>query len=66
MEVLLLFPPGLAIQLGENSALKAALETPVRKKEEDFKLYQETMGQVKGIFLQAICQRKREGGEAGS
>lgn len=65
-EVLLLFPPRLTIQLDENSALKAALETPVRKKEGDFKLYRETMGQVKGIFLQAIWQRKGEKGEAGS
>ncbi|KAM6412754.1 coiled-coil domain-containing protein 13 isoform 2-T3 [Pluvialis apricaria] len=50
----------LVIQLDENEALKAALETTVRKKEEDFKLYQDTMDQVKDIFLQAIRQRKQE------
>ncbi|XP_051468298.1 coiled-coil domain-containing protein 13 isoform X3 [Apus apus] len=50
----------LAIQLDENEALKAALETTVRKKEEDFKLYQDTMDQVKDIFLQAIRQQKQE------
>lgn len=48
------------IQLDENEALKAALETTVRKKEEDFKLYQDTMDQVKEIFLQAIQQQKEE------
>ncbi|KAM6086992.1 coiled-coil domain-containing protein 13 isoform 2-T4 [Chlamydotis macqueenii] len=50
----------LVIQLDENEALKAALETTVRNKEEDFKLYQETMDQVKDIFLQAIRQQKQE------
>uniref|UniRef100_A0A8C3BHF7 Coiled-coil domain-containing protein 13 n=1 Tax=Cairina moschata TaxID=8855 RepID=A0A8C3BHF7_CAIMO len=50
----------LMIQLDENEALKAALETTVRKKEEDFKLYQDTMDQVKDIFLQAIRQQKQE------
>lgn len=46
------------MQLNENKSLKAALETALRKKEEDFKLYQDTMGQVKDIFLQAIQQQK--------
>ncbi|XP_059674861.1 coiled-coil domain-containing protein 13 [Gavia stellata] len=50
----------LVIQLDENKALKAALETTVRKKEEDFKLYQDTMGQVKDIFFQTIRQQKQE------
>ncbi|XP_065600877.1 coiled-coil domain-containing protein 13 isoform X1 [Cyrtonyx montezumae] len=50
----------LVIQLEENEALKAALQTTVRKKEEDFKLYQDTMDQVKDIFLQAIRQQKQE------
>ncbi|XP_064301230.1 coiled-coil domain-containing protein 13 isoform X2 [Phalacrocorax carbo] len=50
----------LVIQLDENEALKAALETTVRKKEEDFKLYQDTMDQVKDIFLQAIWQQKQK------
>lgn len=60
MKVFLLFPHRLVIQLDENEALKAALETTVRKKEEDFKLYQDTMDQVKDIFLQAIQQQKQE------
>ncbi|XP_037242801.1 coiled-coil domain-containing protein 13 [Falco rusticolus] len=50
----------LVIQQDENEALKAALETTVRKKEEDFKLYQDTVDQVKDIFLQAIQQQKQE------
>ncbi|XP_005150063.3 coiled-coil domain-containing protein 13 [Melopsittacus undulatus] len=48
----------LVMQLNENKSLKAALETALRKKEEDFKLYQDTMSQVKDIFLQAIQQQK--------
>ncbi|XP_048693367.1 coiled-coil domain-containing protein 13 isoform X2 [Caretta caretta] len=50
----------LVIQLDENEALKTALESTVNMKEEDFKLYQETMGQVKEIFLQALRQQKQE------
>ncbi|XP_027753416.1 coiled-coil domain-containing protein 13 [Empidonax traillii] len=50
----------LVIQLDENKALQAALESTVRKKEEDLKLYQDTMEQVKDIFLQAIQQQKQE------
>ncbi|XP_027551266.1 coiled-coil domain-containing protein 13 [Neopelma chrysocephalum] len=50
----------LVIQLDENKALQAALESTVRKKEEDFKLYQDTMEHVKKIFLQAIEQQKQE------
>lgn len=48
-------------QLDENEALKATLEATVRNREEDFKLYQDTMDQVKDIFLQAIRQQKQEG-----
>ncbi|XP_061852991.1 coiled-coil domain-containing protein 13 isoform X3 [Colius striatus] len=50
----------LVIQLDEIEALKAALETTSRKKEEDFKLYRDTMDQVKDIFLQAIQEQKQE------
>ncbi|XP_025927968.1 coiled-coil domain-containing protein 13 isoform X1 [Apteryx rowi] len=50
----------LVMQLDENEALKAALETAVRMKEEDFKLYQDTMDQVKEIFLRALRQQKQE------
>ncbi|KAM6315114.1 coiled-coil domain-containing protein 13 [Aegotheles albertisi] len=42
----------LVIQLEENEALKATLETAVRKKEEELQLSQDTMGQVKDIFWQ--------------
>lgn len=48
------------MQLDENEALKAALEAAVRKREEDIKLYQDTMDQVKDIFFQAIRQQKQE------
>ncbi|XP_064906328.1 coiled-coil domain-containing protein 13 [Columba livia] len=51
----------LVTQLDENEALKATLEATVRNREEDFKLYQDTMDQVKDIFLQAIRQQKQEG-----
>ncbi|XP_059585221.1 coiled-coil domain-containing protein 13 isoform X2 [Alligator mississippiensis] len=50
----------LLIQVDENEALKRALESTARMKEEDFKLYQETMSQVKEIFLQALRQQKQE------
>ncbi|KAM9250205.1 coiled-coil domain-containing protein 13-like [Cariama cristata] len=50
----------LVIQVDENEAPKAALESTVRKKEEDFKLYLDTMDQVKDVFLQAIRQQKQE------
>ncbi|KAM9232720.1 coiled-coil domain-containing protein 13-like [Leptosomus discolor] len=50
----------LVIQLAENEALKDALEAAGRKKEEDFKLFQDTMDQVKDIFLQAIRQQKQQ------
>ncbi|KAM8811201.1 coiled-coil domain-containing protein 13 [Eudromia elegans] len=49
----------LVLQSNENKALKAALETAMRMKEEDFKLYQETMDQAKEIFLQALWQQKQ-------
>ncbi|XP_010083727.1 PREDICTED: coiled-coil domain-containing protein 13 [Pterocles gutturalis] len=50
----------LLSQLEENEALKAALQTPGRKKGEDFKLFQDTMDQVKDIFLQTFRQQKQE------
>ncbi|KAL8164807.1 UNVERIFIED_CONTAM: hypothetical protein K2H54_007397 [Gekko kuhli] len=52
----------LAVQMDENAGLKAALENLVKVKEEDFRAYQETMGQVKEIFLQALRQQKQERG----
>nr|XP_056713775.1 coiled-coil domain-containing protein 13 [Euleptes europaea] len=50
----------LAVQLDENASLKTALENLVKIKEEDFRAYQETMGQIKEIFLQALRQQKQE------
>ncbi|XP_010973053.1 coiled-coil domain-containing protein 13 [Camelus dromedarius] len=50
----------LAIQVEENEMLKAALASALRGKEEDFRMYHETLGQVKGIFLQALRQQKAD------
>ncbi|XP_006181395.1 coiled-coil domain-containing protein 13 isoform X1 [Camelus ferus] len=50
----------LAIQVEENEMLKAALGSALRGKEEDFRMYHETLGQVKGIFLQALRQQKAD------
>ncbi|XP_063159401.1 coiled-coil domain-containing protein 13 [Candoia aspera] len=50
----------LAIQVDENNALKNALQDTVRIKEEDFRVYQDTVGQVKEIFLHALKQQKQE------
>ncbi|XP_078085774.1 coiled-coil domain-containing protein 13 [Mustelus asterias] len=49
----------LAIQMDENEALKTALQSTLKAKEEDLKLYHDTMGQVKQVFLQAL-RRHRE------
>lgn len=50
----------LAIQVEENELLKAALSSALRGKEEDFRMYHETLGQVKGVFLQALRQQKAD------
>ncbi|XP_048650866.1 coiled-coil domain-containing protein 13 isoform X4 [Marmota marmota marmota] len=50
----------LAIQVEENEVLKAALGNALRGKEEDFRLYHETLSQVKGVFLQALRQQKAD------
>uniref|UniRef100_A0A670JMZ5 Coiled-coil domain containing 13 n=1 Tax=Podarcis muralis TaxID=64176 RepID=A0A670JMZ5_PODMU len=50
----------LAIQMDENESLKMALQDSAKTKEEDFRLYQETVGQVKDIFLQALRQQKQD------
>ncbi|KAJ8268095.1 hypothetical protein COCON_G00132670 [Conger conger] len=54
----------LAIQLDENEALKAALQSTLRAKEEDLRLYSDMMSQVKHVFLQALRQHKQEAGTA--
>ncbi|XP_054450468.1 coiled-coil domain-containing protein 13 [Pteronotus mesoamericanus] len=48
----------LAIQVEENEALRSALGSALRGKEEDFRMYHETLAQVKGVFLQALRQQK--------
>lgn len=50
----------LAIQVDENKGLKSALQNVMKIKEEDFRVYQETMGQVKEIFLQSLRQQKQD------
>lgn len=52
--------PRLAIQVEENEMLKAALGSALRGKEEDFRMYHKTLGQVKGVFLQALRQQKAD------
>lgn len=46
----------LAIQTDENDALKEALNSTLRAKEEDLKYYQEMIEQTKKIFLQGLRQ----------
>nr|XP_044993018.1 coiled-coil domain-containing protein 13 isoform X2 [Jaculus jaculus] len=48
----------LAIQVEENEMLRAALGSALQGKEEDFRMYHETLSQVKGVFLQALRQQK--------
>ncbi|OWK02414.1 CCDC13 [Cervus elaphus hippelaphus] len=50
----------LAIQVEENEMLKAALGNALQGKEEDFRMYHETLDQVKGVFLQALRQQKSD------
>lgn len=50
----------LAIQKEENEMLKAALGSALQGKEEDFRMYHETLDQVKGVFLQALRQQKTD------
>ncbi|XP_035286697.1 coiled-coil domain-containing protein 13 isoform X2 [Anguilla anguilla] len=52
----------LAIQLDENEALKAALQSTLKAKEEDLRLYSDMMSQVKHVFLQALRQHKHDAG----
>uniref|UniRef100_A0A8C5SKD3 Uncharacterized protein n=1 Tax=Laticauda laticaudata TaxID=8630 RepID=A0A8C5SKD3_LATLA len=50
----------LAIQIDEIEGLKNALQESIRTKEEDFQVYQDTVGQVKEIFLHALKQHTQE------
>ncbi|XP_054751621.2 coiled-coil domain-containing protein 13-like [Lytechinus pictus] len=46
----------LAIQVDENDALKIALQSTLKAKEEDLKLYHQMMDQTKKVFLQGLRQ----------
>ncbi|XP_044281109.1 coiled-coil domain-containing protein 13 isoform X2 [Varanus komodoensis] len=50
----------LEIQMEENEGLKNALQEAMKSKEEDFRAYQETVDQVKQIFLKALRQQKQD------
>ncbi|XP_031989975.1 coiled-coil domain-containing protein 13 isoform X4 [Corvus moneduloides] len=50
----------LGLQLDENKALKATLENTLKKREEDFQLYQDTMKKVKNRFSRLVQQQKQE------
>ncbi|XP_068091234.1 coiled-coil domain-containing protein 13 isoform X2 [Hyperolius riggenbachi] len=50
----------LEIKMDENEALKIALKSALKTKEDDLKLYNEMMKQVKQIFIQALRQHKQE------
>ena len=49
----------LEIQKDENEALKAALQTTLKAKEEDMRMYSDTIEETKKVFLQALRQYKQ-------
>ncbi|XP_071825988.1 coiled-coil domain-containing protein 13-like [Apostichopus japonicus] len=49
----------LAIQVDENNALKAALQSTLQSKDEDLKLYQQMMEQTKQVFLTGLRQYRQ-------
>ena len=56
----------LILKTEENDALKNALKSMLDAKEEDLKLYNETIQSVKDIFLQGIQHYKPLQGTTGS
>ncbi|XP_074652868.1 coiled-coil domain-containing protein 13-like [Tubulanus polymorphus] len=48
----------LAIQQDENSALKAALKSTLKAKEEDLNLYHQTLEETRKVFIQGLRQFK--------
>ncbi|XP_006817220.1 coiled-coil domain-containing protein 13-like, partial [Saccoglossus kowalevskii] len=50
----------LAIQMDENDALKAALQSTMNAKEDDLKLYHEMMDQTRQVFLQGLRHFKQQ------
>ncbi|XP_062412781.1 coiled-coil domain-containing protein 13 isoform X2 [Sardina pilchardus] len=55
----------LATQLEETESLRAALKSTLQAKEDDLQLYNNMMGQVKQVFLQALRQHKQGTGHEG-
>ena len=49
----------LEIQRDENEALKTALQSTLKAKEEDLKMYSDTIDETKKVFLQALRQYKQ-------
>ncbi|XP_048728819.2 coiled-coil domain-containing protein 13-like isoform X1 [Ostrea edulis] len=49
----------LEIQRDENEALKAALQSTLKAKEEDLRMFGEMMDETKHVFLQALRQYKQ-------
>ncbi|KAH3701286.1 hypothetical protein DPMN_076269 [Dreissena polymorpha] len=49
----------LEIQRDENEALKTALKTTLKAKEEDMRVYSDTIEETKKVFLQALRQYKQ-------
>ena len=58
---ILVFPilSSLEIQMDENEALKAALQSTLKAKEEDMRMFSEMMEETKHVFLQALRQYKQ-------
>ncbi|XP_066441366.1 coiled-coil domain-containing protein 13 isoform X2 [Eleutherodactylus coqui] len=50
----------LDFQVGENEALKTALKSALKTKEDDLRHYHDMISQVKQIFLQALRQHKQK------
>ncbi len=49
----------MEIQQDENEALKAALQSTLRAKEEDLKLYNDMMEETKKVFLLGLRQYRQ-------
>ncbi|XP_022109142.1 coiled-coil domain-containing protein 13-like [Acanthaster planci] len=54
----------LAIKIDENDALKSAVKSTLKAKEEDLKLYHDMMRQTKEVFLQGLRQFRQSGGNS--
>ncbi|ESO96414.1 hypothetical protein LOTGIDRAFT_159823 [Lottia gigantea] len=52
----------LEIQKDENEALKSALQSTLNAKQEDLRIYSQTMDETKKVFLQALRQFKQSAG----